>query len=43
LDISHFTGYLSDATPAPVPEPSTLILLGAGLAGVVMLRRRIKS
>lgn len=41
LDISHFTGYLSDATPAPVPEPSTLILLGAGLVGVVLLRRRI--
>jgi len=25
---------------APVPEPSTLILLGAGIAGVALLRRR---
>jgi len=27
---------------APVPEPSTLILFGAGLAGVALLRRRAK-
>jgi len=27
---------------APVPEPSTSILLGAGIAGVVLLRRRNK-
>jgi len=29
--------------PTPVPEPTTLALLGMGLAGVVMLRRRSRS
>jgi len=30
-------------TVSPVPEPSTLILFGAGLAGVAFMRRRIKK
>ncbi|MDW7646338.1 MAG: PEP-CTERM sorting domain-containing protein [Desulfuromonadales bacterium] len=40
-------GYIENGTgdtngaPAPVPEPSTLILLGAGLIGAAMLRKRM--
>jgi hypothetical protein len=36
-------GFLSmsaDATVSAIPEPSTLLLLGSGLAGVAMVRRR---
>jgi len=29
--------------PAPVPEPSTILLLGAGLAGLVVCRKRTKG
>jgi hypothetical protein len=30
-------------TGQPVPEPSTIFLLGAGLAGIGLLRRRVRS
>lgn len=33
---------INSATAEPVPEPSTLLLLGAGLAGFGFMRRRVK-
>lgn len=36
-----FRTYFDDNQQAPVPEPSTFLLLGAGLAGICGLRRRL--
>ncbi len=35
--------YISANSTAPVPEPSTLLLLGAGIAGIGLMKRRSKK
>lgn len=32
-----------DVGPAPVPEPSTMLLLSSGLIGLIGLRRKLKK
>lgn len=40
----HFDNVTLDASPSPpIPEPSTFLLLGAGLVGVGFLRKRFKK
>ncbi len=43
--IADYTGgksakFATDGSPAPVPEPSTILLLGSGLAGLAFVARR---
>ena len=42
-EISHLSTWNEVDEPAPVPEPSTLILLGAGLVGLAYARRNRKK
>jgi hypothetical protein len=39
--ISHFSAY--DPVPTPVPIPPTLLLFAPGLAGLALLRKRLKK
>jgi hypothetical protein len=42
-DDPEFNGHAITLTSAPVPEPSTFLLLGAGIGGLAFLRRRSKK
>ncbi|ANA40119.1 PEP-CTERM sorting domain-containing protein [Geobacter anodireducens] len=36
----YFSAQITNAETVPVPEPSTFAFLGAGLAGIILLRRK---
>ena len=41
--VSHVTEFDGPQTTAPVPEPATVLLLGAGLIVIAGVRRRLKN
>ncbi|MFW5810956.1 MAG: PEP-CTERM sorting domain-containing protein, partial [Thermodesulfobacteriota bacterium] len=42
-ELSHLTLWNSDQNAAPVPEPSTIVLLGVGLMGILGAGRKLKK
>lgn len=43
LVVMHCTSFTETAYPAPVPEPASCLLVGAGLVGAGLLRKRTKA
>ncbi len=42
-DVSHLTLYAREGDNPPIPEPTTIILLGSGLIGLACFRRKLKK
>lgn len=40
---NHDMAFELDGSPAPVPEPATLLLFGTGMTGMIVLRRKNRS